>query len=220
MDGAYVDKLDGKIDEDFWERKMIEWRTDKQQVKTAMNGLASPQSIDRDLDAQRVFELANKAYLLCVSQDSGEKAKLLRMLCSNFSVDTVSIGPTYRYIFDIIANKCQKWKMVGTTRFELATSPTPRVRSTRLSHVPTCYDCRSHLAGPATGVPSVYMNGGGGQKPVLKTAALRVEPLPTPSGRGLRIPWEVRRRCRRRTRSSARRGTPGLRGSRAGGGTR
>src|ERR1700733_4918754 len=29
-------------------------------------------------------------------------------------------------------------KMVGTTRFELATSPTPRVRSTRLSHVPTC----------------------------------------------------------------------------------
>lgn len=29
--------------------------------------------------------------------------------------------------------------MVGTTRFELATSPTPRVRSTRLSHVPTPY---------------------------------------------------------------------------------
>jgi hypothetical protein len=29
--------------------------------------------------------------------------------------------------------------MVGTTRFELATSPTPRVRSTRLSHVPTFY---------------------------------------------------------------------------------
>src|SRR5260370_5202000 len=27
--------------------------------------------------------------------------------------------------------------MVGTTRFELATSPSPRVRSTRLSHVPT-----------------------------------------------------------------------------------
>src|SRR5271154_1147006 len=28
-------------------------------------------------------------------------------------------------------------KMVGTTGFEPATSPTPRVRSTRLSHVPT-----------------------------------------------------------------------------------
>src|ERR1700679_3484600 len=41
-------------------------------------------------------------------------------------------------------------KMVGTTRFELATSPTPRERSTRLSHVPTCcYYDRSHLYGPA-----------------------------------------------------------------------
>src|ERR1700722_4000218 len=36
--------------------------------------------------------------------------------------------------------------MVGTTRFELATSPTPRVRSTRLSHVPTMV-CTSAQAG-------------------------------------------------------------------------
>src|ERR1700693_5847977 len=36
--------------------------------------------------------------------------------------------------------------MVGTTRFELATSPTPRVRSTRLSHVPTI-DLRVAQAG-------------------------------------------------------------------------
>src|ERR1700723_277596 len=36
--------------------------------------------------------------------------------------------------------------MVGTTRFELATSPTPRVRSTRLSHVPTMV-CTSSQAG-------------------------------------------------------------------------
>src|ERR1700748_1556233 len=34
--------------------------------------------------------------------------------------------------------KCLR-EMVGTTRFELATSPTPRVRSTRLSHVPTVF---------------------------------------------------------------------------------
>ncbi len=36
--------------------------------------------------------------------------------------------------------------MVGTTRFELATSPTPRVRSTRLSHVPTCYGAPAYMA--------------------------------------------------------------------------
>src|SRR5215469_7080065 len=44
--------------------------------------------------------------------------------------------------------------MVGTTRFELATSPTPRVRSTRLSHVPTYY-CMRRLAEPARGTTSL-----------------------------------------------------------------
>ena len=93
MDAAYLDKLDGKIDEAFWERKMGEWRLEEQQVKFALDGLETADLGDRALDAQRVLELANKAYLLYVSQDSTEKAKLLRMLCSNFSVDAVSATP-------------------------------------------------------------------------------------------------------------------------------
>jgi hypothetical protein len=44
--------------------------------------------------------------------------------------------------FDLIVKMAKIGKMVGTTRFELATSPTPRVRSTRLSHVPTFTACR------------------------------------------------------------------------------
>ena len=88
---------------DFWERKMSEWRTEEQQVKMAIDGLAIAEAGDR--------ALANRAYLLYVSQDSTEKAKLLRMLCSNFSADTVSIEPTYRYPFDLIykSAKVEKW---------------------------------------------------------------------------------------------------------------
>jgi hypothetical protein len=41
MDSAYIDKLDGKIPEDFWERKMIEWRAEEQQAKLALDGLAN-----------------------------------------------------------------------------------------------------------------------------------------------------------------------------------
>lgn len=96
MDAAYADKLDGKIPEDFWNRKMTEWRNKEQQVRMAIDGLASAENGDKVLDAQRVFELANKAYLLYILQDSTEKAKLLRMLCSNFSVDDVSATPAYR----------------------------------------------------------------------------------------------------------------------------
>ncbi len=111
MDAAYVDKLDGKIPEDFWERKMAEWRAEEQQAKLALDGLASSENTDRALDAQRVFELANKAYLLYFSQDSTEKAKLLRMLCSNFSVNDVSATPAYRYPFDLIFKrvKLEEW---------------------------------------------------------------------------------------------------------------
>ena len=62
---------------------MSDWRMEEQQIKMAMDGLSSAETGDRALDAQRIFELANKAYSLYVSQDSTEKAKLLRMLFSN-----------------------------------------------------------------------------------------------------------------------------------------
>jgi site-specific DNA recombinase len=64
MDKAYTDKLDGKIPEDFRERKMSDWRTEEQQVRMAIDGLANAESSDRALDAQRILELANKAYSL------------------------------------------------------------------------------------------------------------------------------------------------------------
>jgi hypothetical protein len=107
MDGAYVDKLDGKIPEDFWERKMNDWRMEEQQVKMAIQGLSSAETSDRALDAKRILELANKAYSLYVSRDSTEKAKLLRMLFSNCCVDAVSVTPTYRKPFEMIFKRAR-----------------------------------------------------------------------------------------------------------------
>ena len=111
MDKAYTDKLDGKIPEDFWERKLTDWRVEEQQVKMAMDGLNNAETGDRALDAQRIFELANKAYPLYVSQDSTEKAKLLKMLFSNCSVDAVSVTSTYRKPFDMIFKRAilEEW---------------------------------------------------------------------------------------------------------------
>lgn len=61
MDAAYADKLDGKIPEDFWERKMADWRVEEQQVSLAMDDLAEEVDSDRAVNAQKVLELANKA---------------------------------------------------------------------------------------------------------------------------------------------------------------
>ena len=102
MDKAYEDKLDGTIDSDFFNRKMAAWRMEEQQVKMAIEGLKNAETGDKAMNAERIFELANKAYSLYVSQDSTEKAKLLRMLFSNCSVSDVSVTPTYRKPFDVI----------------------------------------------------------------------------------------------------------------------
>jgi len=47
MDNAYTDKLDGKIPENFWDRKMTDWRLEEQQVKMAIEGLTNTDSSDR-----------------------------------------------------------------------------------------------------------------------------------------------------------------------------
>ncbi len=113
MDKAYEDKLDGVIEPEFFDRKMSEWRGQEQQIRMAMQALEDAKSSDRAVDAERIFELANKAYSLYVSQNPVEKAKLLRMLFSNCSVDAASVTPTYRKPFDIIFQRAKKEEWSG-----------------------------------------------------------------------------------------------------------
>jgi hypothetical protein len=60
-DQAYTDKLDGKIAEAFWQRKMIEWQTEEQRIETAIIGLKESGS-DRLLNVKRILELATLSY--------------------------------------------------------------------------------------------------------------------------------------------------------------
>ncbi len=62
---------------------------------------------ERLLDAMRVLELANKAYFLYVKQPPQEKAKLLRMVLSNCTIDAASIYPTYRKPLDVILQRAK-----------------------------------------------------------------------------------------------------------------
>ncbi len=101
LDQAYLDKLDGKISEEFWNRKSVEWTGEEQQISLAIQGLANANP-DRIIDAVRIFELANKAHFLYLSQPASEKAKLLKMVLSNCTVDAVSIYPSYKKPFDLI----------------------------------------------------------------------------------------------------------------------
>ena len=106
LDQAYLDKLDGKITEEFWTRKTSEWQAEEQQILRAVQGLerANP---DRMLDAVRTLELANKAHSLYLAQPPTEKAKLLRIVLSNCAIDAASVYPTYRKPFDVIFTRAK-----------------------------------------------------------------------------------------------------------------
>jgi len=113
IDQAYLDKLDGKITEDFWNRKSAEWMSEEQQVLFALHGLQQSMQ-ERMLDAMRTLELANKAYFLYLKQEPTEKAKLLKMVLLNCAADAASVYPTYRKPFDLIFQhaKNEEWRAI------------------------------------------------------------------------------------------------------------
>ncbi len=71
--------------------------------------MASP---DRLLTANRILELANKAYSLYLSQNASEQGKLLKLIVSNCTTDGLTLCPEYRKPFDVIFErvKTEEWR--------------------------------------------------------------------------------------------------------------
>jgi site-specific DNA recombinase len=111
MDTAYIDKLDGKIAEEFWQRKQADWLSEELRLKGQISGMEEAKIGDRLLDVQRILELAQNAHFLYLTRKPAEQADLLKMVLSNCSIDAVSLYPTYRKPFDMIFKraKCNEW---------------------------------------------------------------------------------------------------------------
>jgi DNA invertase Pin-like site-specific DNA recombinase len=103
IDQAYMDKLDGKISEDFWQTKTAEWRLEEQQLATAMQGLQQINP-ERPLSTKRILELAHKAHSLYTVRSFAEQGKLLKILLLNCRVDATRLYPIYSKPFDLIFN--------------------------------------------------------------------------------------------------------------------
>jgi len=111
MEQAYVDKLDGKITEEFWVKKHNDWQLEERQILSKM-GQPGGASAARELALHRILKLANKAYFLYLRQNHFEQGKLLRIVLSNCLIDSVSVSPTYIKPFDRIfeAVKTGGWR--------------------------------------------------------------------------------------------------------------
>jgi site-specific DNA recombinase len=128
MDQMYEDKLDGKIDEEFWTRKMNDWREQERQLQGALGRLCLPQTAETALSAQRILELANKAYSLYFTRDHAERGQLLKTVLLNCATDGVTVTPAYRKPFDLIFERAKNQEWSGREDLNLR-PPGPEVRS-------------------------------------------------------------------------------------------
>jgi hypothetical protein len=113
MDQMYDDKLAGKIDEEFWTRKMADWRTQERALQSAAESFSLPVPANRALTAQRILELANKAHFLYLTRNHAERGQLLKTVLLNCATDGVSPTPTYRKPFDLIFERAKREEWSG-----------------------------------------------------------------------------------------------------------
>jgi site-specific DNA recombinase len=78
----YVDKLDGKISESFYERKAAEWRAEQDRIAEAIRDHRRAERSYADTGV-RLLELASGAHDAFMSQGSDERRQLLQLLVSN-----------------------------------------------------------------------------------------------------------------------------------------
>ena len=102
LDKMYVDKLDGNITEEFYEKKRADWVAEQDRI---MANLDAHQKANRNyLDkGVELLELAHKAYSLYVTQTPHEQRRLLDCVLSNCTFSEGQITPTYRKPFDSLA---------------------------------------------------------------------------------------------------------------------
>ncbi len=102
IDAAYEDKLEGRIDEDFFARKKMEWEHGMYAAHEEIEALtrAGHRTMDR---AVEVLELANRAYSLYFQRNDADRRKLLDLVLLNCSLAGEVLTPTYRKPFNIIA---------------------------------------------------------------------------------------------------------------------
>ena len=101
INAMYVDKLDGKITDDFFMKKSAEWREEQNRIKERIDQL---QAASKNYIAEGVglLELAQTAHRLFVKQAPSEKRRLLNFLVSNCVWKDGELTVTYKQPFDML----------------------------------------------------------------------------------------------------------------------
>jgi hypothetical protein len=106
IDAMYEDKLDGRIDAAFFDRKATDWRSEQDRLLTAIESHQAANQTYFD-EGIKIFELAQNAYSLFLRQKSLEKRRLLNFLLSNCTWKHGELHAEFRQPFYILAVKAK-----------------------------------------------------------------------------------------------------------------
>jgi hypothetical protein len=102
IDQMYVDKLDRRVTDEFFDQKSAEWRQEQQGI---LHNLEQHQNANQSYlqEGVAILELANRAAELFEKQSASEKRRLLDFVLSNSSWGDGELTVEFRQPFDLIA---------------------------------------------------------------------------------------------------------------------
>lgn len=106
----YLDKLDGRIDNAFYDRMSAQWRVEQTRLlrEIERHGEAEESYMD---DGVRLLELARNARQLFARQAPGEKKRLLNLLLSNCRWEDGKVRAVFRQPFDLLAKQLRRYRL-------------------------------------------------------------------------------------------------------------
>ena len=102
IDAMYVDKLDAKITQEFFDRKNGDWRTEQAEILRKIEKHQNANSSYLE-EGVRLLELSQKAASLYEKQEMKEKRRILDFVFSNCLWKDGALIPNYRKPFDLLA---------------------------------------------------------------------------------------------------------------------
>jgi hypothetical protein len=101
INSMYIDKLDGKIGGDFYDRLAGQWREEQ---TCCLRNIERHQEAEQSYmdEGVRILELARTAQALFERQPPREKRRLLNFLLSNCTWENGEVVVTFRQPFDLL----------------------------------------------------------------------------------------------------------------------
>jgi site-specific DNA recombinase len=98
----YIDKLDGKIGGEFFDKMAGEWREEQRRLQRDIDRHEEAEQSYMD-EGVRILELARNAQAMFERQPAREKRRLLNFVLSNCSWEDGEVVATFRQPFDLLA---------------------------------------------------------------------------------------------------------------------